>query len=637
MAILKSRPRVRVRIPTEIRPGDEFRATVVLDCSRAVDIGGVHVRLEGTDRWTIGSGDHAVSRRNDFLSLGAQLSGARKLPKGRTELSLYIPLPESAPPTFKGSAATIEYTLHVHVAVPWWADRRASFDVFVAPPEVPSPEPQNALYSSNPHGPVGTEPHCEISVASVWTRSGDIVSGALALANVAQNRYSEVRVGLRGVETIYDAGKTRTEREYMRYQIRLGAEQVTEGEMIPFRFRLPPEAAAEMPWGMRPNGQPPLSSLAWQLEVVVGIRWAQDLTLRVPYRVLPASARPGDAPSRLAPPTVGSDRLRELWQGIGEQHGLHYDTQTLVGQLGGTTLSIRRDLTGRRGVFVVAELGYPELHLALDVAPATKVQMMVGGGALIGDAAWDRDHYVRARDEGQAAEVLRMVVPAMRGGTLRRMDDRRLTLEVRDTGAQRPRMEQFVAAAAQLARTFEGVRRALPPPPAMRDAVPAWNELARRIAGTLEPARMRIEGQLATMTAEVRLSFDETGQPLGTWLTVGAPTPLDASHTIRVVGGPEAASQLEGRFEGETLELIRIIGHGALELAVEPDRVAIGLPLLFGLPTDAPAAAAARALPTITLTEQPPALPVTAALAEQRLNRLAALITTLRGQAGPYR
>ncbi len=637
MAILKSRPRVRVRVPSEIRPGDELRATVVLDCARPVEVEAIRVRLEGTDRWTLGSGQYAVTRRNDFLSLGAELSKKRTLPKGRTELSVYIPLPESAPPTYKGSAATIEYTLHVHVPIAWWPDRRAAFDVFVAPAEVPSPPPETALYSSNPRGPIGNEAHCELSVASTWTRSGDIVAGALALSNVAHNRYSEVRVGLRGVETIYDAGKVHTEREYMRYQIRLGAEQLGDGEMVPVRFRLPPEAAAEIPWAVRPNAHPPLSSLAWQLEVVVGIRWGQDLTLRVPFRVLPASARAGDAPSRLAPPTVGSDRLRDLWQSIGAQHGLQYDAQTLYGQLGGTTLAIRRDLTGRRGVFVVAELTYPELHLAIDVAPATKVQMMVGGGALVGDPAWDRDHYVRARDEGQAAEMLRAIVPAMRGAALRRMDDRRLTLEVRDTGAQRARMEQFVAASAALARAFEATRRALPPPPVMKEAVAAWRELAGRLAGALETARMRVEGQLATMEAEVRLSFDEDGQPLSTWLSVRAPTPLDASHAIRVVGGPDAAAQIEARYDGETRELVKILAHGALELAVEPDRVTIGLPFLFGLPVDAPAAAASRALPTIALTEQPPALPVTAALLEQRLSRLAGLVTMLRGQAGPYR
>lgn len=639
MAILKSRPRVRLRVPSEIRPGDEFRATVVLDCARAVDVESVHVRLEGVERWTLGSGQHAITRKRERVALGAKLADARALPKGRTELSVFIPLPPDAPPTYRGAAGTIEYTLHVHVAIPWWPDRHAAFDVFVAPSEVPSPPPEAGVYSSNPSGPRGTETHAEISVASTWTRAGDIVSGALALSNVAHHRYSEVRVGLRGVETLYEEdGSVRTEQEYLRYQIRLGAEQAGEGEMIPFRFRLPPEAMPDLPWMRRSNGQGPLCTLAWQLEVVVGVRWGTDLTLRVPFRVLPASSRPGDAPSRMAPPTVGSDRLRELWRAVGEQYGLQYDTQTLYGQLGDTTLAIRRDLMGRGGVFLLAELAYPELHLALDVAPATKVQMVVGGGARIGDAKWDRDHYVRARDPEQAAELLRAIVPAMRGGALRRMDDRRLVLEVRDTGVSRPRMEQFVGAAAQLARAFEATRRALPPPTAMRAALGAWRELATRLAGELETARMRVEGQVGTLAAEVRLSFDEKGRPLSTWLGVAPPSPLDAAHAIQVEGRDEGArAALEARFEGETLELLKILGHGAHELAIEPGRVAIGLPYLFGLDPEAEAAAAARALPTIRLADGPPIPPTTAALLEQRLARLARLVTMLRGQAGPYR
>lgn len=525
MAILKSRPRVRARVPNEIRPGDEFRVTVVLDCARAVEVGSVDVRLEGTERWTLGGGNNTVSRQNNFLTLGARLSEKRELPKGRTELSVYIPLPQDAPPTYRGSAARIEYTLEVHVAVPWWIDRRASFDVFVAPTEIPSPEPGPMIYSSNPGGPRGTEAHAEVSVASSWTRSGDIVSGALALSNVAHHRYSEVKVGLRGLETLYDGDHVRTEREYLRYQIRLGAEQAQEGEMIPFRFRLPDEAMSDLPWTARPNGQRGLASLAWQLEVIVGIRWGSDLTLRMPFRVLPASKRPGDAPSRLAPPTVGSDRLREIWEAAGGQHGLRYEAQTLFGQLGGTTLAIRRDLMGRDGIFLLAELTYPELYLALDVRPATKVQMMVGGGVRIGNPGWDRDHYVTARDEAQAAEVLRSIVPATTNATLRSMDDRRLTIAVRDTGATRARMETFVAAATDLARVFEARRVAIPPPTAMKDALGAWRELATRIAGPLETARLRIEGAVGTMRAEVRVAFDEEGQPLSTWLSVIPPSP----------------------------------------------------------------------------------------------------------------
>jgi len=637
MAILKSRPKVRVRVPSEIRPGDEIRAVVVLDCRREVDVEGVNVRLEGEERWTVGSGDSSVTRRHTFVALGARLADRRTLPKGRTELNVRIPLPADAPPTYRGTAARIEYTLEVHVPIAWWPDRRASFDIFVAAPAVDRLPDAPKVWSSRPGGPRASEPHCEISVASEWTRSGDVVSGAVALSNVSQNRYSEVKVGLRGVETIYEpGGRERTEREYLRYRIRLGAEEAGEGEMLPFRFRLPTDAMPEIPWTHRPDGTHGLCSLAWELEVVVGIRWGNDLTLRMPYRVLPMSPRPGDAPSRLAPPTVGSDRLRDMWAGIGSRHGLRYEAQTLFGALGGTMLAIRRDLMGRGGTYLIAELTYDDLHLDLQVEPATSVQKVVGGGVTIGERDWDRDHYVRARDEAQAAAVLRRVVPATANASLRRMDDRRLTIEVRDPGVSPSRMERFVDAATTLARTFEAVRADPPPPTAMRDAVGAWRELATKIEGELEVARMRIEGRLGQIGAEVRLAFDEDGEPLSTWLAVTPPSPLDADHALSLRASESAIATIEARFEGEVCELIKTIANGTHELAIEPDRVAICVPALLGLPADHRAQARPRRLARIAASgDAPPAL--TVAIVEQRLGRLTRLVRLLRGQAGPYR
>ncbi len=633
MAIIKSRPRVRVSVPNEIRPGDSFRALVLLDCRRPVRVESVHVRLEGQERWRIGSSDSSVSRQNTFIALGSQLCGARDLPKGRTELPLRIPLPANIPPTYRGSASTIEYTLSVHVEIDWWPDRRTSFDVFVAPAPVASPDADPQIYSSNPNGPSAREPHAEVSVASRWTRVNDVVSGALALSNVAHNRYSEVTVGLRGVETLYEpTGQRRTEREYMRYQIRLGAEQAREGEMIPFRFRLPPQAMADLPRAQRPDGTWALCSLAWQLEVKVGIRWGTDVVLRMPFSVLPASPRPGDAPSRLAPPTVGSDRLRTIWEGVGAEHGLRYESQTLYGQLGGTQLVIRRDLMGRAGVFVTAELTYEELHLDLEVEPATKLQKMVGGGATVGDPTWDRDHYVRARDEGQVEAVLRAIVPAMKNATLRQMDDRRLTIAIRDTGVNRRRMKAFVTASTELTRAFEAIRANLPPPPRLRDALPVWRDLARRLAGQLETSRMRVEGQLGTLAAEVRLAFDAGGAPLSTWLSVAPSTPIDAEYTLRVVASDDATARLEARFDGDLFELIKVISHGAQELAIEPDRVAVCVPHLLGVAADG----RRRELREIAWRKSASPF-MSAADAEQRLSRLAQLVTLLRGRAGPYR
>jgi hypothetical protein len=615
MGLLKTRPKIRARVPNEIRPGDSFLATVLLDCRREVEVDFVDVVVEGTEGWRVGSGNHTVSRRLTLVRLGARLCGARTLPEGRTELSVRIPLPPDAPPSYRGQAAWIDYELQVHASVPWWPDRRAAFEIHVAPPERRSPATTTQVYSSDPQGPREREAHAELSLASTWTRAGDLVSGALALSNVRHNRYSEIAVGLRGVETLYDGGRRRSDRESMRYQIRLGAEQVGEGEMIPFRFRLPDDAMAELAWAPRPGGTAGLCSLQWELEVVVGIRWGSDLTLRVPFGVLPRSARPGDAPPRLAPPTVGSDRLRAIWAGVGEPHGLRYDAQSLVGRFGETTLAIRRDHMGRGGIFVVAELRYPKLHLELEVEPASSVQKMVGGGARIGDPSWDRDHYVLARDEAQVAEVLRAIVPALRNASLRRMDDEQLVVEVRDSGQSRARMERFAAAAVALARAFETVRRDLPPPPAMAPALEAWRALARRLNGALETARMRVEGRLGALGAEARIAFDGAGQPMTTWLSVRPPSPLDDEHRFHWVAADGAIEAAMGeRFEGEARELLKIVGDGARELEIEPARLALCLPAPVGLPGA-----------------------LDAAQTERRLSRMARLVSILRGPTGPYR
>jgi len=634
MAILKSRPRVRVSVPNEIRPGDTFLAKVILDCKRAVPVESVNVHLEGKERWSVSSGNNSsVSRSNTFLALGSLISGARELPKGRTELAVRIPLPANVPPTYRGAAATIGYTLTVRAEIAWWPDRKASFDIFVAPPPANSLPDEPQVYASNPAGPTRSEAHAEISVASSWTRVNDVVSGALALSNVAHNRYSEVTVGLRGVETIYyENGRKRSDREYMRYQIRIGAEQAREGEMIPFRFRLPKEAMCDLPLTHRPNGRWGLCSLAWQLEVVVGIRWAQDLVLRMPFSVLPASPRHGDAPSRIAPPTVGSDRLREIWEGAGTEYGLRYQSQTLYGSVGGTTLAIRRDMMGRDGVFITAELSYADLCLDLEVEPASKLQKVVGGGALVGDRAWDREHYVRARDEKQVESLLRAIVPALKNATLRRMDDERLTIAVRDGGTTRSRMKAFVGASTHLAQAFERIRAQLPPPPAMSEAVPVWRELAARLGTDLETARMRIEGQLGSLAAEVRLAFDTDGQPLSTWLSVTPSMPIDAEHTLRVVAADDALARIEACFDGEVLDLVKVVSQGAHEFAIEPGRVAVCLPLLLGVSQSEPP----EEIATLRWRDGNPPFD-TAAAAEQRLSRLARLITLLRGQAGPYR
>lgn len=619
MALLKSRPRIGLRIPNEIRPGLDFQAVVVLDCRRAVEVDHVDVVIEATESWSYGSGENASSRRTTLLRLGARLSEARTLPAGKTELPVRIPLSTEAPPSYRGTHVRIEYEARVHVAIDWWPDAHAAFELKVVPPVVESPPTEPGVYSSDPEGPRGGEPHVELSLASTWTRAGEIVSGAFALSNVGSNRYTDVRVGLRGVETLHHRTSAPLARDHVRYEIRLSAARAEEGEMIPFAFRLPADAMPEYASWPRPAGKSGISSLAWVFEIAVGVGWSGDMTLRIPFRVLPASSNAADAPIRLAPPTVGSDRLRGVWEEAGAAHGLRYEAQSLRGQFGETELVVRRDHMGQGGVHLVAALSHPDLGLDLIVEPASSVRKLVGGGVRTGDAAWDREHYAVARDDEQAAIFLRALLPALRGAHLRRLDDRGLTVQLRDSGQSRARLERFVEGAAHLARAIEALRGRMPPPTKLREVAEEWRALERTLGAPLETARMRVAGRMGMHPAEVRLDFDAAGEPLRTWLAVRLSVPLDASRQLRwsAEDGP-AGDVIAPRFKGEVAERLAALAAEARELSLAHDHIALCLPAPLGL-----ARADGQLVPV--------------ALAERRLERMAQLATLLRGEAGPYR
>ena len=610
MALLKSRPKIGLRIARELRPGGTSLALVVLTCRRPVEVEHVDVILEGREQWTYGSGNARASAGSTFMRIGARLSGARRLPAGVTELSTSFTLPGDVPASFAGN---IVYEMSVHVGIDWWPDAKQVFEIKVMPAEVASPPTEPRVYSSDPEGPRGKERHIELSLASTWVRLGGVVSGAVALTNLARGSRTSLVIGLRAEQSLYYPTRPFRSVVWGHYQIDGTVAEPREGEMIPFRFALPIDAHPGYLQLPRPGGRPGLTALSWMLEIRAGGGWGSDTIMRVPFLVLPRSDRPGDAPLRMAPIAIGSDRLRALWEAVGAEHGLTYEEQSLRGDFGDTALTIRRDHMGRDGVFLLAELTYPELFLELTVEPASAMRRLVGGDVEVGDAEWDRDHTVRARDEEQSASFLRGLLPAMAGAKLRRLDDRALAIELRESGHTRSRLAGFIAAAKRLAQRFEELRRDLPPPTGMAGAVAGWRELAGKLGGALETARMRIVGAVGPHALEVRLALDERRRPDATLLSVHPTSTIDDAHRFRWDSsmGP-ASDAIARRFTGELGQLAAIIAHEARELAIEPERVTVSLPSVLGL-----------------------TLPVD--VAQRRIERLAQLATLLRGQTGPYR
>ena len=610
MTLLKSRPKIGLKIARELRPGNTCLAVVVLTCKQPIEVEHVDVFLEGREQWIHGSGKHQKSAGRTFMSIGTRLSGARVLPAGTTELSVPFTLPADAPASLGGN---IVYWMSVHVGIDWWPDAKQAFDIKVMPREVPSPPTEPRVFSSDPEGPRGKERHIELSLASTWVRIGGVVSGAFALTNLARDKQTSIAIGLRAEQTLYYPTRRFTSVAGRCYQIRGTVSEAREGEMVPFRFVLPADAQVGYSQLPRPDRLPGLTALSWMLEVRVGGGWDGDTILRVPFLVLPRSNRPGDAPLRIAPIAIGSDRLRALWEAVGAEHGLTYVEQSLRGVFGETELVIRRDHMGRDGVFLLAELTYPELFLELLVEPASAMRRLVGGDVRVGDGEWDRDHAVSARDAHQSASFLRGLVPAMDGAKLRRLDDRALVVELREPGHTRSRLAGFIAAARRLAERFEQLRRELPPPTGMERAVSGWRELAGKLGGSLETARMRIAGVVGPHAIEVRLALDADGRPDGTWLSVHPTSPIDDAHRFRWHANAGSASDaIATRFSGEIGQLAAILAHEARELRIEPERVAVCVPAVLGS-----------------------TLPVEAA--ERRIERSVQLAALLRGQVGPYR
>src|SRR5690606_3605034 len=131
--------------------------------------------------------------------------------------------------------------------------------------------------------------------------------------------------------------------------------------------------------------------------------------------------------------------------------------------------------------------------------------------------------------------------------------------------------------------------------PAMAGAVPAWRALAAKLGAPLETARMRVAGRVGALEAEARVAFDKKGVPMSTWLSVIAPTPLDADHHVSWTAG-QPLGAIEARWPGEARELVRALTDGASTLSVEAERVVLGLPALLGVTSAAtPALDADRA------------------------------------------
>ncbi len=546
MGLIKHRPSITLLLPRELLPGGTYDARVVITARREVPIEWLELSIDGKERCVIGSGNHSQTHVASVMRLGAKLSGARKLPAGRTEFPFRFDLPGTAPPSYRGTACTIEYTATIRASIAWWPDAKSSFDLCVVSLPAERGVDTPVIFSSDPAGPKAQEPHVEGSLPSATIEPGGVVEGVLALNNVAYNPYSSLEVGLIGTESVVLDGVDKGSTETARYSLVFPVNDPVDGGSIPFSFRIPE--------GVTPTLSTHLWRLDWSFFVRLKVRWRSDLSFRVALRLVAAPQR-GVTPRRSyrAPPSVGSKRVEKLWQVVAEGQGLRYESGRLSGSAGAVDFEVLREHRGRQGVFLAAHYDYPSLHLDLRIEPVeSSLRRLVS--RVIGDETdWDSRYSLSGRDAHQAlafAEGLRPLLDQIHALSV---TDEQAVVDVRGSGQRRERLQAFVSGAVDTARVLDYLRQNIPPPNALDEGLAQWEAVARRLDGTLEKARMVVRGTFHAMPAEIRSEWTSEGLPDWTVLVLRPNVTIPKARRVHlsspesdgllVPGSPTATSE----------------------------------------------------------------------------------------------
>ena len=345
-------------------------------------------------------------------------------------------------------------------------------------------------------------------------------------------------------------------------------------------------------------------------EVKVRIAWGNDVVAQVPVTVIP-SGSDRVATRRRAAPRIGGERLAQIWTAVGGELGLAFDATEadLRGSVGPVQVRIRREHRGGEGLFLLADLRYPDLGLGIDGGLAGSLRRVLGGGVAIGDDEWDQRHYLTGREPAQIQVFGKALRRALLPLRLTDIEDDRLSVERRDAGQNRAPLLRFGSDVLALARALPPATKTIPAPALMADGLPAWRQLAERLGGgELRTSDMAVFGRLDGAAVSVATTWGPGDEPEHTSIEYRG-VGIASEKNAFVWAGGEPVSGSPDLDEG-TKKLLSDVLVDAKSLTVATDRIVLWdqrAPILEFEPL------------------------------RTRLEQLAALAAALQGRGGPYR
>lgn len=513
---MRSRPKLEVYFqPSRPIPGSRLVVEVVAVSRSETPVDGIDLVLRGLERrysHNSHNGTTSTSHYEDIrpLALVAKIPGPMTLTAGRHVHRAAFDLPPSITPSLKTRLGLVEYTLDVRVGIPWWPDRRQIYALEVAIPPTRGITQRPVTFCSAEGGPRGTALYLEASLDTTELPAGGVVEGAVSVHNVAHSRVRRVEVAFVG----YDRARFRSsaaEVEDSRFVAVVADGPPPEATPVPFSIRVPEQA--------RPSIQGALFELAYQVEIRAVVAWGSDVVMRIPCTIRPVGSSTAEPPRRGAKrlPPVGSERRRAVWAEVARRCGLDNDMEgeRMRGTFGEVALSVTLEHRDDAGLWSVATLRWPALHVGLEVREK-KWTDAFRAAVELDDAGFAARLWGRGRE---AAQVEAVLDDETRAALLVfeqvAVDDEGCVVASAGSAHAVEPLQAFVDAALRLARAFDRSRRAVPPPAAMADAMPRWEAFARQLSGRVDPGEPRV----ADATFE-----GEPVEIVTTWGAEGAPT-----------------------------------------------------------------------------------------------------------------
>lgn len=532
--IVPHRPAVSVHVPREIRAGQPLEVITLVTAKRDVKVDAITARIRGYEQI------QAVQRT--LIDLRAKLKSAEVLAKGEHRLMFRAELPASLPPRYEGRLYRIGYLCEVHVDLPWWPDRRASFVLNVLPPDQHLPDETPFHFSTRPAGPRADELHLEGIVDQRTLVVGGVLAGSVVLSNLGLG-YRELQVSLVAMERV--SGNSY---EAKRWTLSLPV-PTAEGEPVPFRMRVPDVA---------PSFLAPSGGLTWKLEVAARTRMSQ-LKAPIPIRVV--AAGPNAEARKVAPalPRIGNERTTQLWKQVADRHGFVLRGDGMETRRDDVRVRVSRDARGRDGMFLVADFEYDPLGLELLAHPRSELGKTVQ--AVINKDDPLRDLDVHGREDPQARAFVGRWWAPEHDLRVELIDDERARFVRPGAGQEERELDAFVRTVGLMVRAFFAARTQMPLPGPLLGADVAWAKLVTGLEqATLWRGPLAVTGELDGVPVRLGHEWEDAGPHVVAEMP--SEQPLEPCFVVEDAAQVDALD-LSAEARGVVLRLLEI---GALEV-----------------------------------------------------------------------